>query len=90
VLNRSCKVCSLEQKRKYYEDNREKVLRDVKFYRENNIDKVKVSVKKNYEENRETLLEYKKEYHNINKERMVMLNKKYYKENKETINLRKK
>jgi len=89
-LNISCKVCSLEQKRRYYEKNRERILCDVKLYRDNNIDKVRESVKKNYEKNRETLLEYKKEYHNINKDRMVMLNKKYYEENKEIISLHKK
>jgi len=81
-----CKECSLNDKKEYYEKNKDKVKKKVKEYRENNLDEVKKSVKVHYEKNRETLLEYKKNYHKENKEHLSELNLKYRENNKESIN----
>lgn len=81
-----CKECSLNDKKEYYEKNKDKVKEKVKEYRENNLDKVKKNVKEHYKKNRETLLEYKKNYHKENKEHLSELNLKYREDNKESIN----
>ena len=81
-----CKECSLNDKKEYYEKNKDKVKEKVKEYRENNLDKVKKNVKEHYKKNRETLLEYKKNYHKENKEHLSELNLKYREDNKVSIN----
>lgn len=68
-LSHWCKSCCKISKKKYYEENKEKVLSDCKKYREDNKE-WKVEYDKKYlEENRERLLEYKREYYQKNKEK---------------------
>jgi hypothetical protein len=80
-----CKECSLNDKKEYYENNKEKIKEKVKEYRENNLDEVKNNVKINYEKNRDLLLEYKRNYHIKNKERLKELDSKWRDENKDKI-----
>lgn len=80
-----CKKCSLEDKKDYYERNKDKVKENVKEYRDKNIDVVKERVKSHYQENRDSLLEYKKNYHIKNKERLKELDSKWREENRERI-----
>ena len=84
-LTSRCKECSLEDKKEYYEKNRDKVKQRVKEYREENIEDVKKRVKSNYEENRESLLEYKRNYHKTYKDRQKELTSKWREENRERI-----
>ncbi len=84
-LSCRCKECSLEDKREYYKNNKDKVKDGVKKYREENIDKVKERVKNHYEKNRDSLLEYKKKYHIDNGERRRDLNYKWREKNKDKI-----
>jgi hypothetical protein len=80
-----CKECSLDDKKEYYEKNKEKVREKVKNYREANLEKVKETVKSHYEKNRDSLLEYKKKYHIDTEERRKDLNFKWREENRDRI-----
>lgn len=80
-----CRECSLNEKKEYYEKNKEKVKEKVKLYRENNLDKVKKTVKLNYDKNRDILLEYKKNYHIENKDKLDVLNSIWRDNNKDKI-----
>lgn len=80
-----CKECSLNDKKEYYEKNKDKVKEKVKEYRDKNLDKVKENVKNHYNKNRDSLLEYKRKYHIDNEERKKFLNFKWRKENKDKL-----
>jgi len=62
------KIIQTEWKKKYYEDNKEKV---------------KEKVKQNYEDNKERYKEYQKLYNQENKEKILEGAKKYREQNKE-------
>jgi len=71
--------------RKYYEENREKVLEQVKRYMKANKERIAEYKKKYRKENKERIVEYKKKYRMENKEFIVESNKKYREANKENI-----
>jgi hypothetical protein len=62
--------------KKYYENNKEKILLKIKEYRLNNLKKIKLTSKKYYENNKEKINEKKKQYYLKNIEKI----KKYFKE----------
>ena len=84
-LNSNCKLCAREQKKKHYEDNREKILEQQKKYYENNKEKYIEYKKKHYENNKEKYIEYKKKYYEDNREKILEQQKKYREDNKEKI-----
>ena len=83
-----CKECNSEYRqenkdgiRKYYQDNKEKLLESKKQYYKNNTDKILEYKNKNYYKNRDALLMAQKEYTEKNKEKI----KEYRENNKEHI-----
>ena len=84
-LNYNCKLCAREQKKKHYEDNREKILEQQKKHYEDNREKILEQIKKYREDNREKILECKKKYRENNKEKIIEKNKKYREDNREKI-----
>ena len=81
-----CKSC----KKKYYEENREKVSAGMKKYYEENREKISARKKKYYEENREKILAGVKKYNEENREKVSAGVKKYNEENREKVSARKK
>ena len=80
--------------KKYYKNNRAKVLKKNKNYYEENREKVLKKNKNYYEENREKRIEYakkyreenrekKKKYREENREKVLKKNKNYYEKNRE-------
>lgn len=87
-LRAICKECNrqyrLENKdsiKKYYEDNKDKILEQKKEYHKENFDNIMETKKARYERKREQLLSQQKEYYQENKEQI----KKYREENAERI-----
>ncbi len=104
-LQNSCKECFkkylkkywqenreklLERKKKHYQENREKLLEHQKKYRQENKEKVREKDKKYWQENREKILERKKKHYQENKEKIREHQKKYRQENREKLLERKK
>lgn len=79
-----------QRKKKYQEDNKEKIKENKKDYWENNKEKLQKSKKnyenktnfskKHYDNNREKIKEYKKEYYKNNREKIKEYNKNRHKE----------
>lgn len=78
-----CKICLKEYKKKYYELNKEKILKRVKEYTEENIEKVRDY--KNEYNKKNPNKEYHKEYREKNKESISLKRKQYYQQNKEKV-----
>lgn len=85
-----CKKCKRESSKKYYNNNRNRVISKVKKYRDENLDKVCEGVRKYYNNNRDELIQYRRTYYSDNKEILLINNKKYYEKNKLDINIKKK
>jgi len=71
-----------EQKKEYYENNKESIKEHIKEYKKVNKEQINEKAKEYYKVNKEQIFEYKKEYYQTNKE----LIKKYQENNKEKIN----
>lgn len=88
----NCIKCSKKRKRKYYKENREKILQK----RKDNYDyeKTKEKNQKYYEENKDKILkksrEYNKKWYKNNKEKILQKQKEYYEDNKKEINKRRR
>jgi len=67
-----------EQKKKYYEDNKEKIAEQQKKYYEDNKEQIAEQKKKYNQEHKEELKEYRKKYNQEHKEKR----KKHYEEHK--------
>lgn len=95
-----CKSCISEYKKKYYEQNRDEVLKKVKEryakscedikayqeeYRKNNAEKVAESKKNHYEQNKEKVLLKCKIYRENNREKIAETKRIYHQKNKEYI-----
>jgi hypothetical protein len=75
-----------ENKKEYYEENREQLLASYKKYRELNKDKI-IENKKDYrEKNKEKISEKMKDYREKNKEKISEKKREYYEKNIEKIN----
>lgn len=66
---------SKEKYKKYYQNNKTKILKNQKKYYENNKEEILKKNKQNYENNKEHYLEFKKEYYENNKEHYLNLDK---------------
>ena len=62
-LNYICKLCAREKNKKYYENNKEKIIEQKKKYRENNKEKIIEQNKKYCEDNKEKITERKKKHY---------------------------
>ena len=70
--NMNSQKCYLteEQKKEYYENNKEKIKEKGKEYRENNKEKIKERKNNFYHNNKEEILKYNKEWRENNKEQI--------------------
>ena len=75
----------LERKRRFYEENREKVLERDRRYREENREKVLERKRRFYEENRDKMLDYKRRYREENRDKTLDYQRRYYEENRDII-----
>ena len=83
------KAYERDRVKKYYQENKEKVLAYHKQYYEQNKDKVKEQKKAYYEQNKDKLNEANKQYREQNKEAIKEKRKEYYKQydlNKTLVN----
>ena len=80
-LTSRCKVCISHCRKKYYEENKEKILLKDKEHRSKNKDKIYEVQKKWVRANRKRVQETKKKWRDKNPD----YNKQYYKKNKEQI-----
>jgi len=74
-----------EQRRKHYQENRERILKQQKKYNDANKEKIKKSNQEWYQKNRETVRIKGKEYRNKNREKRNEQKRKHYQENRERI-----
>jgi 5-methylcytosine-specific restriction endonuclease McrA len=72
---------SADYKRKWYLQNKERILEKRKEYYQENKEKIKQDVKKYNESNRESKLEYSRQYYIDNKDSFRMNSKKYWENN---------
>jgi hypothetical protein len=72
-----CKIC----RKKYNEENKEKIKETLKLYKERNKEEIKIKEKKYREENKDKRLKYREE----NKEKIKQQTKEYYENNKDII-----
>jgi hypothetical protein len=80
-----CKSCFCDRKKKYYKENREKVIKIQKKYHEKNIDRIAKRVNEYYEKNRKKILKKSRERYQNNKESILKKEREYYQNNKESI-----
>ena len=79
-----------EQKKQYYEDNKQKLIEKAKKYRQENKADVLEKAKKYYQENRELMLEKSKQYTQAHKEQVKEKRKQYTQANKELVKEKRK
>lgn len=80
-LTSNCKDCTKASGKKFYEENREKVLAQQKEYYLKNTDKILPRAKDYREKHKEKVNNYSKEYHARNSETIKVKRKKYRQEN---------
>ena len=85
-LNYRCKECC----KQHYYDNREKTLKDVKMYREQNREKVSERKRQHYESNKNSINQYKKQWYEENKECVLHRARLHREVNKDTTRTKKK
>ena len=87
IKNNKClnKVIPDRTKREWYEDNKEKIIKQTKEYRENNKEAITEYDKEYYKKNKEKLTEHHKEYRANNKEKYKEYKKEWNENNKEKI-----
>lgn len=86
----TCKICSNNRHKTYYEDNKEKISERKKVYNEANKEKISEYYKAYSEANKEKIKERNKAYRENNKEKISGYNKTYYEAKKEKIKESKK
>jgi len=78
-----------QTKKKYYQKNKEKILKRTRAYNkqwyQRNKEKVQLQHQEYYQKNKEKVREYHKKWYQENRERMSRQSKKYYQENKEKV-----
>lgn len=80
-----CKECHKKQMMKYYEENKEKILKHEKQYQQENKESISDYHKQYYQENKEKLVNQHKKYTEENKEKISKQIKKWYQDNKKEI-----
>ena len=81
-----CKECRRERKRRYYEENRDKVLESQCSYREENRDKRLEYQRRYREENRDKTLDYQRRYYEENRDKVRERKRRYREENRDILN----
>ena len=81
-----CKACIKISKQRYYQNNKEKLLKDNAEYKSKNEDKIRSYKKDWYENNKESITKKRKKYYIENKDKISQ----YEKDNYETISKRHK
>ena len=76
----------LEYKKKYGQENKDKIRETKKKYRQDNKEKIKEADKKYRQENKDKVKEWHKKWKQENKDKVKEYNKKYGQENKEKRN----
>jgi len=84
-VDSKCKACRAERGRKYYEENKEKVLERGRKYYEENKEKVAEAVRKYRKKNPEKVAESNRKYYEENKEKVAELKRKWSKKNPEKV-----
>lgn len=84
-LKQKCKSCEKEIHKKYYEKNKDKILKKTNQYKKENIEKIKEDSKKYSEKNSDKLSEYHKKYSKENADKISEYHKKYYEENTDKV-----
>lgn len=79
------KQAKKEWDKKYYQNNKEKILLKVDEYQKNNKEKINIYHKEHYQNNKEEKLSYQKEYAKNNEKQIKIYQKDYYKNNKKEI-----
>ena len=80
-LDNKCKECV----KKYYQDNREKILKRQNNYNEEHKEEKAEYMKQYYQDNREEILKQQAQYYQDNREEIAERNKQYNEEHKEEI-----
>ena len=86
----TCKRCKIIEYLKYYYENRDRILKREKEYRENNGRERSIYHKEYQRKNKERLSKLANEWYHANKEAIKKRNLKYYEANKEACLARKK
>lgn len=73
----NCKGCVNIYQKKYYEENRDRILENTKIYKEENKDRISEYDREYYEENKDRLNEYDKVYYKENKDRIMIVKREY-------------
>ena len=81
--NAWCRECSAEDRRRYYEENRDKVRERNRQYREENRDKDRERKRRYYEENRDKELERQRRYQEENRDKVLEYQRRYREENRD-------
>lgn len=84
-LNPDCRACVSEYNKKYYQNNKEKIITQNKEYNKRNRDKIIKRYKNYYETNKDQILKHNKEYYQNNKDVILNNQKLYYEQNKEGV-----
>jgi len=79
-----------ENMKKYYEENKDKILEQKQKYIEENKDKILKYQQKYNEENKDKILKYQQKYNEENKDKIKERQNKYNEENKDKIKEQKK
>lgn len=80
-----CKECIREYKKKYYQENKEKVCKKVNEYRNDNEELIRERKIAYYNKNKEKILDKNRKWREENKDRKAAIDRKYYLENREHI-----
>ena len=83
--NTRCRECVAEDKRRYYEANRDKLRERHRRYREGNRDKVLENSRRYYEENRDKVLERKRRRDEANRDKVLEYQRRYYEANRDKV-----
>ena len=78
-----CRECVAEDKRRHYEENRDKVLESRRRYHEENRDKVRERKRRYHEENRDKELERNRRWREDNRDKERERQRRYLEENRE-------
>lgn len=84
-LRTMCKVCRIKYQREYYAKNREHSLKQMKQYRQENIEQIRIYDRNRPEKSRERKREYSKGYTAKNKAKKSEYDRKYRARNHEKL-----
>jgi hypothetical protein len=80
-----CKTCETEQKKRWRQENKDKVAEREKQYYQENKDKIAERKKQYYQENKDKVAEQKKRWRQKNKDKIAEQMKRWRQENKDKV-----